>query len=122
MKSAAAESSTPTIRRADGERLDPEGGPCLVTIHYFKPLSGKWMYTDEDVEWAPDPTHYTKWRDFRELQRLKDMTAVCILSPLGFPQSLPGDLTMWKDDKSKPVCTGSLVHSEFEVCPVHDRG
>lgn len=75
------------------DRHDPKDGPVLVTIHYFKPTSGKWYCDDENVVWAPDPSHYTGWQDFRALHRLRNMTAVCIVTPLGFPQSSPGDLS-----------------------------
>lgn len=70
------------------DKHDPKDGPVLVTISYFKP-SGKWYTTDEDVLWGPDPNHYDGWKDFRQIVRLKDMFAVCMQTPLGFPQSCP---------------------------------
>lgn len=94
-------------RCENGDRYDPKDGPVVVTIRYFKPTSGKWYCNDEDVTWAPDPDHYTGWRAFKDLVRLKDMTAVCIDSPLGVPQSAPGDLSKWGDpvQKTEPVRT-----------------
>lgn len=59
--------------------------PTRVTIHYFKP-SGKWYCDDENVEWPRDPEHYSGWQPIAQLARLKDMIAVCLESPLGFPQ------------------------------------
>ena len=60
-------------------------GPTRVTIHYFKP-SGKWYCDDEGVEWPRDPDHYSGWVPFDRIARLKDMFAVCMENPLGFPQ------------------------------------
>ena len=68
------------IRRATDDRLDPKDGPCLVSIHYFKPTSGKWYCEDEDVEWK---------------------TAVCLDTPLGFPHSSPGDMSKWSKPRSE---------------------
>lgn len=84
-----------SLPRANGDRLDPKDGPVLVSIHYFKPTTGKWYCEDESVEWKPDATHFDGWQPFSQLHRLKDMTAVCLLTPLGFPQSSPGDLSKW---------------------------
>lgn len=86
-----------TTRRcaSNDVKYEPKDGPVLVSIHYFKPTSGKWYCEDEDVEWKPDPNHFTGWQNFRELHRLKDMMAVCLVNPLGFPQSSPGDLSKW---------------------------
>lgn len=97
------ELTTAATRRANGDRLDPKDGPVRVSIHYFKPTSGKWYCDDENVEWRPDAGNYTGWQDFRELHRLKDMTAVCLVSPLGFPQSSPGDLAQWNDNRGVPL-------------------
>ena len=55
-----------------------------VTIHYFKPGSGKWN-TDREIEWPRDPEHYTRWRSFEKVTRLPDLVAVCIDTPLGYP-------------------------------------
>jgi hypothetical protein len=56
-----------------------------VKISYFKP-SGKWHADDDDAEWPRDPKHYTGWAPFEDVVCLKDMFAVCMETPLGFPQ------------------------------------
>jgi hypothetical protein len=56
-----------------------------VVITYFKP-SGKYYCQDEDAEWPEDPTHFTKWAPFEAVARIKGMIAVCMESPLGYPQ------------------------------------
>lgn len=64
--------------------------PFLVTITYFKP-SGKYYCEDEDVTWPEDETHFTKWTPFEALVRVRDMFAVCMETPLGYPQfAYPG--------------------------------
>lgn len=65
--------------------LDPEvpADYALVTITYFKP-GGKWYMTEEE-KWYRDPEHYSKWQKFDDVPRCKDMIAVCIDTPLGFP-------------------------------------
>lgn len=55
-----------------------------VTITYFKP-SGKY-YTEEETDWPVDPAHWTKWKPFEDVVRIKNMIAVCIDAPHGFPQ------------------------------------
>ncbi len=65
-----------------------------VTVHYFKP-SGKWYCDDEDVEWPAAMTHYSGWASFDDIVRLKDMVAVCIDTPLGFPHMRPADKGSW---------------------------
>lgn len=60
-----------------------------VNITYFK-ANGK-HYTDEDVEWPPDLTHYSKWAPFERIVRIKTMHAVCLANPLGYPQMRPAD-------------------------------
>lgn len=60
----------------------------IVTIHYFK-SSGKWYCSDEDVEWPSDADHYTKWAPFESVVRLKDMVAICMETPMGYPQMSP---------------------------------
>lgn len=55
-----------------------------VSITYFK-LTGKYYTTDENVEWPPDTSHYSGWAPFKTLVRIKDMVAVCMETPLGFP-------------------------------------
>lgn len=72
---------------------DPADGPVLVTIHYFKPGSGKHYTEDEDVLWFPDASHYNKWQPFSSLVRLRDMFAVCMATPLGFPVGCPPSVT-----------------------------
>ena len=57
-----------------------------VHVQFFKP-SGKW-YTDEEIEWPEDPSHYTRWAPFDSILpagRLRGMVAVCIRTPWGFP-------------------------------------
>jgi hypothetical protein len=56
---------------------------AIVTITYFKD-TGKY-YTEEKEKWYRDPTHYSKWKKFDDVPRIKDMLAVCIDTPLGFP-------------------------------------
>lgn len=58
--------------------------PVLVEITYFK-RSGKYYCTDEGVEWPRDPNHYSGWAPFSSLHRIKEMYAVCMEGPLGFP-------------------------------------
>lgn len=77
-------------------KREPTDGPVMVKVHYFKPTTGKW-YTEENVAWKPDNSHFTGWQSFNELHRLKGMTAVCLDTPLGYPVSLPGDMTCWKN-------------------------
>jgi hypothetical protein len=57
--------------------------PREVTITYFK-KSGKY-YTTEEAMWPSDDKHYTGWAPFEEVVRLRDMYAVCMESPMGFP-------------------------------------
>ena len=68
---------------------DPVDGPVLVRIDYFKPQSGKWYTEDQDVLWSPDAEHYTRWQPFSTLVRLKEMWAVCMATPLGYPIACP---------------------------------
>ncbi len=64
-----------------------------VNITYFKPRSGKYYITDENVEWPKDPEHYSGFIPFSSLVRIKDMIAVCMENPLGFPQMhVPEDI------------------------------
>ena len=88
-QAAAIETTPPLVRANNDDRIDPANGPVLVTIHYFKPQSGKWGYTDEGIEWPPDPSDYTGWKEFKEIRRLPEFTAVCIDTPLGFPVCHP---------------------------------
>lgn len=55
-----------------------------VLITYFKP-SGKY-YTEEEVEWPTDSSHWTEWKAFEDVARIKNMIAVCMVAPHGFPQ------------------------------------
>ena len=55
------------------------------TITYFKP-SGKYYTEDKNVEWPRDPKHYNGWKPFDDVVRIKGMFAVCMESPLGYPQ------------------------------------
>ena len=61
------------------------GDPARVTITYFKP-SGKYYCEDEDVEWPRCASHYTGWAPFESLHRIESMYAVCMVTPLGYPQ------------------------------------
>lgn len=56
----------------------------VVTITYFK-TSGKYYTEDEAVEWRRDVNHFTGWQDFSAVVRLRDMFAVCMETPLGYP-------------------------------------
>lgn len=89
LRAILRENARPVVRANNDDRIDPANGPVLVTIHYFKPHSGKWGYTDEGIEWAPDPSDYTGWKGFKRITRLPEFTAVCIDTPLGFPVCHP---------------------------------
>lgn len=76
-----------SVETFEGARVHPNTTRSLaVKITYFKASSGKYYLEDERVEWKADPNHYTGWRDFSEVVRLHDMIAVCMNTPLGFPQ------------------------------------
>lgn len=88
------------VARPDDEAVrffDPEdmfelielSPPRLVEIVYFKPGSGKYYTEDKEVSWPRDPSHYTGWATFTSLHRIKDMFAVCLETPLGFPHASP---------------------------------
>lgn len=80
------------ITNEDREPTDPEPQPkqaARVTIHYFKPGSGKWNTTDEGVLWPTDPNHFTGYKPFAEVVRIKSAWAVCLETPLGHPVSNP---------------------------------
>lgn len=90
------------VARPDDEAVrffDPEdmfelielSPPRTVEIVYFKP-SGKYYTTDEEVPWPRDPSHYTGWAPFSSLHRIRDMFAVCMETPLGFPCGSPRKL------------------------------
>lgn len=82
-----------------------------VTIHYFKPDSGKWYCDDEDVEWPADPNHYTGFKPFAEIVRMKDMFAVCLETPLGFPHARPaGCRAKSGRDLLSPLCVEAYRH------------
>lgn len=60
----------------------------LAKVTYFK-ASGKW-YTDEETKWPLDESHYTGWSPFSAICRIRnEMIAVCMVTPLGFPQCRP---------------------------------
>jgi hypothetical protein len=95
-----------------------------VVIQYFK-MSGKWYTDDEDVEWPEDKNHYTGWKPFEDVVRLKDMFAVCMESPLGYPQfcwpqqaEALGRAEMLANQKRRGTqgCTCSGVISHEEGC------
>ncbi len=58
--------------------------PFEAHVTYFK-ASGKY-YTSEKTPWPRDPTHHSGWVPFASLHRLRDMTAVCLETPVGYPQ------------------------------------
>jgi hypothetical protein len=56
-------------------------------IVYFKP-SGKY-YTDEKVTWPKDAPDHSGWNPLSTFHRIKEMYAVCMDAPHGFPQFSP---------------------------------
>jgi len=59
------------VRCKNNEEVGPDA-VALVDITYFKE-SGKYYTEDTDVEWPRDPTHFTRYRPFDELVRIKGM-------------------------------------------------
>jgi hypothetical protein len=73
-----------------------------VEVLYFKP-SGKYYTTDLGVVWPRDASHYSGWAPFEKVaRRIVGMVALCIESPLGFPQMhVPADvLTAWAEQRA----------------------
>ena len=56
-------------------------------IVYFK-ASGKY-YTSEKVEWPKDAPDHSGWNPLSTFHRIKEMYAVCMDTPHGFPQFSP---------------------------------
>ncbi len=85
-----------------------------VAIDYFKP-SGKWYTRDANVEWPRDATHHSGWLPFAKLARIKSMVAVCLDSPLGFPQMAPATV------KTCGRCGDALPDAPAALCAICAR-
>ncbi len=57
-------------------------------ICYFKANSGKY-YTTDVVEWPTDAPDHSGYNPISSFHRIKDMHAVCMDAPQGFPQFSP---------------------------------
>lgn len=81
----ASEETPGPPRVSNGTIHDPKDGAVLVSVHYFK-ASGKWYTEDRNAEWLPDASDYTGWAPFASVVRIKNMFAVCLETPLGYPK------------------------------------
>jgi len=59
--------------------------PKTHTITYFKP-SGKYYCEDTGVVWPTDKPDHSGFNPLHTFQRIRDMYAVCMDAPHGFPQ------------------------------------
>ncbi len=64
-------------------------------ICYFK-ASGKY-YTTDIVEWPTDAPDHSGYNPISSLHRIKDMHAVCMDAPQGFPQFSPAETNLSPD-------------------------